>query len=52
MLLQRLTNLEFLIDCYFEFKEEKGDVQAYVKQRIDKIKKDNQNRVDDSKPNK
>lgn len=50
--MQRLANLEFLIDCYFEFKEEKGDVQAYVKQRIDKIKEENKNRVDDNKSDK
>ena len=46
MLLQRLANLEFLVDCYFEFKDEKGDVQKYVKDRIDKINKD---RASDSK---
>ena len=40
ILLQRLANLEFLVDCYFEFKDEKGDVQKYVKDRIDKINKD------------
>ena len=40
MLLQRLTNLEFLIDCYFEFKDEKGDVKKYVEQRIEDLNKD------------
>ena len=46
MLIQRLVNLEFLVDCYFEFKDEKGDVQKYVEQRIEKINKD---RTRDSK---
>ena len=48
ILFQRLTNLEFLIDCYFEFKDEKGDVKKYVEQRIKKIDKD---RVSNNKPN-
>ena len=48
MLIQRLINLEFLVDCYFEFKDEKGDVQKYVEQRIEKINKD---RVGDNKHN-
>ena len=48
MLIQRLVNLEFLVDCYFEFKDEKGDVQKYVEQRIEKINKD---RVGDNKHN-
>ena len=48
-LAQRLLNLEFLIDCYFEFKDEKGDVQKYVKERIDKINKD---RAKDNKSDK
>ena len=41
ILFQRLTNLEFLIDCYFELKDEKGDVKKYVEQRIEKINKEN-----------
>ena len=40
MLFQRLANLEFLVDCYFELKDEKGDVKKYVQQRIEKINKD------------
>ena len=48
ILIQRLVNLEFLVDCYFEFKDEKGDVQKYVEQRIEKINKD---RVGDNKHN-
>ena len=48
MLIQRLVNLEFLVDCYFEFKEEKGDVQKYVEERIEKINKD---RVSNNKHN-
>ena len=40
MLFQRLANLEFLIDCYFELKDEKGDVKKYVEQRIEKLNKD------------
>ena len=40
VLFQRLANLEFLIDCYFELKDEKGDVKKYVEQRIKKIDKD------------
>ena len=49
VLAQRLVNLEFVIDCYFEFKDEKGDVQKYVKERIDKINKD---RAKDNKSDK
>ena len=40
ILIQRLANLEFLVDCYFEFKDEKGDVKKYVEQRIEEINKD------------
>ena len=40
MLFQRLANLEFLVDCYFELKDEKGDVKKYVEQRIEKLNKD------------
>ena len=36
-LLQRIANLEFLIDCYFELKDEKGDVKKYVEQRLEKL---------------
>ena len=35
--LQRIANLEFLVDCYFEYKDEKGNVKKYVKQRLEKI---------------
>ena len=38
--LQRIANLEFLIDCYFELKDEKGNVKKYVEQRLKKINKD------------
>ena len=40
MLFQRIANLEFLIDCYFELKDEKGDVKKYVEQRLKKLNKD------------
>ena len=40
VLFQRLANLEFLVDCYFEFKDEKGDIKKYVEQRIKEIDKD------------
>ena len=39
-LLQRIANLEFLIDCYFELKDEKGNVKKYVEQRLKKLDKD------------
>jgi len=39
-LLQRIANLEFLVDCYFELKDEKGDVKKYVEQRLEKLNKD------------
>ena len=39
-LLQRIANLEFLIDCYFELKDDKGDVKKYVEQRLEKLNKD------------
>ena len=38
--LQRIANLEFLIDCYFELKDEKGNVKKYVEQRLKKFNKD------------
>ena len=38
--LQRIANLEFLVDCYFEMKDEKGDVKKYVKQRLEKLNKE------------
>ena len=38
--LQRIANLEFLIDCYFEMKDEKGDVKTYVEQRVKKLDKE------------
>ena len=40
ILIQRLANLEFLVDCYFELKDEKGDIKKYVEQRINQINKD------------
>ena len=42
-LLQRIANLEFLVDCYFELKDEKGDVKKYVEQRLEKLNKDRAN---------
>ena len=44
-----LANVEFLIDSYFEWKDEKGDLKKYVEQRIEKLNKDRDN---DSTPNK
>jgi len=35
-----IANVEFLIDSYFEWKDEKGDLQKYVKERIEKLNKD------------
>ena len=48
----RLMNLEFLVDSYYEWKDEKGDLQQYVKTRLDKIKEDNKDRASHSKSNK
>ena len=48
----RLMNLEFLVDSYYEWKDEKGDLQQYVKTRLDKIKRDNKDRASDSKTDK
>ena len=44
-----LANVEFLIDSYFEWKDEKGDLKKYVEQRIKKLDK---NRDSSSVPNK
>ena len=44
-----IGNLEFLVDSYFEWKDEKGDLQHYVKQRVEKL---NKNRDRDSVSNK
>ena len=44
-----LANVEFLIDSYFEWKDEKGDLKKYVEQRIEKLNKDRDN---DSTPDK
>ena len=44
-----LANVEFLIDSYFEWKDEKGDLKKYVEQRIKKLDK---NRDRDSVSNK
>ena len=48
----RLMNLEFLVDSYYEWKDEKGDLQQYVKTRLDKIKRDNKDRASDNKSDK
>ena len=47
-----VMNLEFLVDSYYEWKDEKGDLQKYVEARLDKIKKDNKDRASDSKSDK
>ena len=44
-----VANVEFLIDSYFEWKDERGDLKKYVEQRIKKLDKD---RVKDSVSNK
>ena len=38
-----LANVEFLIDSYFEWKDEKGDLKKYVEQRIEKLNKNRDN---------
>ena len=38
-----IANVEFLIDSYFEWKDEKGDLKHYVGQRIKKLNKDRDN---------
>ena len=35
-----IANVEFLVDSYFEWKDEKGDLKKYVEQRIKKLDKD------------
>ena len=35
-----IANVEFLIDSYFEWKDEKGDLKKYVEDRIEKLNKD------------
>jgi len=35
-----ISNIEFLIDSYFEWKDEKGDIKKYVEERIKKLNKD------------
>ena len=35
-----IANVEFLIDSYFEWKDEKGDIKKYVEDRIKKLNKD------------
>ena len=47
-----IMNLEFLVDSYYEWKDEKGDLQEYVKSRLDKIKRDNKDRASDNKSDK
>ena len=44
-----LANVEFLVDSFFEWKDEKGDLKKYVEQRIEKLNKDRDN---DSTPDK
>ena len=44
-----IANVEFLVDSYFEWKDEKGDLKKYVEERIEKLNKD---RDSDSLPNK
>ena len=44
-----IANVEFLVDSYFEWKDEKGDLKKYVEQRIEKLNKDRDN---DSTPDK
>ena len=34
-----IANVEFLIDSYFEWKDEKGDLKKYVEDRIEKLNK-------------
>ena len=38
-----IANVEFLIDSYFEWKDEKGDLKKYVNDRIKKLNKDRDN---------
>ena len=35
-----IANVEFLVDSYFEWKDEKGDLKKYVEERIEKLNKD------------
>ena len=39
-----IANVEFLIDSYFEWKDEKGDLKKYVEQRIEKLDKNRDNK--------
>ena len=39
-----VANVEFLIDSYFEWKDEKGDLKKYVEQRIEKLDKNRDNK--------
>ena len=52
MIKKVVINLEFLVDSYYEWKDEKGDLQKYVQARLDKIKEDNKDRSSHSKSNK
>lgn len=38
-----IGNLEFLVDSYFEWKDEKGDLKRYVEERVEKLNKDRDN---------
>ena len=38
-----IINVEFLIDSYFEWKDERGDLKKYVEQRIKKLNKNRDN---------
>ena len=35
-----IAYVEFLVDSYFEWKDEKGDLKKYVEERIEKLNKD------------
>ena len=39
-----IANVEFLIDSYFEWKDEKGDLKKYVEQRIKELDKNRDNK--------
>ena len=49
MMQASLLNLDFVIDSYFEWKEETGDFKKYVKKRVDKVRKENEDRASNSK---
>ena len=49
---KNLLNLDFVIDSYFEWKDEKGDFKKHVEQKVAQIKKDAKKRASDSKSDK